>query len=59
MDSDTTEEDINLPSSTGSSLTGIMGGLGNDEVLVVPGEMEKLVHPSNGLNRPSGASLTI
>lgn len=54
MDSDTTEEDINLPSSTGSSLTGIMGGLGNDEVLVVPGEMEKLVHSSVSCIRHRG-----
>jgi hypothetical protein len=43
MDGDTTEEDISLPSSTGSSLTGNMSGLASDDVLVVPGEAEKLV----------------
>jgi len=46
MDGDTTEEDISLPSSTGSSLTGNMSGLASDDVLVVPGETEKLVYPS-------------
>jgi hypothetical protein len=46
MDGDTTEEDISLPSSTGSSLTGNMSGLASDDVLVVPGETEKLVHSS-------------
>jgi len=45
MDGDTTEEDISLPSSTGSSLTGNMSGLASDDVLVVPGEAEKLVYP--------------
>jgi hypothetical protein len=51
MDGDTTEEEINLPSSTASSLTGNMGSLGSDDVLVVPGETEKLV-PS--IYRPPG-----
>jgi len=46
MDGDTTEEDISLPSSTSSSLTGNMSGLASDDVLVVPGEAEKLVYPS-------------
>jgi hypothetical protein len=46
MDGDTTEEDISLPSSTGSSLNGNMSGLASDDVLVVPGETEKSVYPS-------------
>jgi hypothetical protein len=46
MDGDTTEEDISLPSSTGSSLTGNMSGLASDDVMVVPRETEKLVYPS-------------
>lgn len=57
MDGDTTEEDISLPSSTGSSLTGIMGSLGSDDVLVVPGETAKLVHPICELGRAYGRYL--
>jgi len=53
MDGDTTEEDISLPSSTGSSLTGNMSGLASDDVLVVPGEAEKLVKSST-LHRACG-----
>lgn len=45
MDGDTTEEDISLPSSTGSSLTGNMSGLASDDALVVPGGTEKSVYP--------------